>query len=211
MTTRRLFLKGSGLAMFGVGAAPMWLARAADAPNARKKVLVAVFQRGAVDGLNMVVPFGEKNYYALRPTIAIPAPKAGQESAIDLDGFFGLHPSLAPLKPIYDANALAIVHATGSPDPTRSHFDAQDYMEAGTPGMKSTRDGWLNRALAAQSPPPSPLRALALGPTLPRMLRGKNPAVAVNNLVDFQVPDAASAKMFQSIYTPSAQHPDTFE
>ena len=153
MTTRRLFLKSSGLAMFGVGTAPMWLARAADSSRPRKKILVAVFQRGAVDGLNVVVPFGEKNYYALRPTIAIPAPKAGAESvvvntAIDLDGFFGLHPALAPLKPIYDANKLAIVHAVGSPDPTRSHFDAQDYMESGTPGHKGTTDGWLNRALA---------------------------------------------------------------
>ena len=152
-TTRRLFLKSSGLAMFGVGAAPLWLARAADGPSPRKKVLVAVFQRGAVDGLNVVVPFGDKNYYALRPTIAIPAPRAGVESAvvdtaIDLDGFFGLHPALAPLKPIYEANKLAIVQAVGSPDPTRSHFDAQDYMESGTPGRKATTDGWLNRALA---------------------------------------------------------------
>src|SRR5258708_8385228 len=171
MTTRRLFLKGSGLAMFGVGAAPMWLARAADAPNARKKVLVAVFQRGAVDGLNMVVPFGEKNYYALRPTIAIPAPKAGQESAIDLDGFFGLHPALAPLKPIYDANKLAIVHAVRSPDPTRSHFDAQDYMESGTPGRKPTSDGPLNPP-HPPSPdlPHSPASPGTLAPPLPHPL-----------------------------------------
>src|SRR4029079_3771837 len=152
MITRRLFLKGSGLAMFGVGAAPMWLARAAEGALPRKKVLVAVFQRGAVDGLNVVIPFGEKNYYSLRPTIAIPAPTAGIESAvvnsaIDLDGFFGLHPALGPLKPIYDANKLAIVHAVGSPDPTRSHVDAQDYMESGTPGRRATTDGWLNRAL----------------------------------------------------------------
>src|ERR1700675_2074958 len=110
--TRRIFLKDMGIAMFGLGTAPAWLARAsaAESTGARKKVLVAVFQRGAVDGLNVVVPFGEKSYYALCPTIAIPAPKAGAESAIDLDGFFGLHPALAPLKPIYDANKLAIVH-----------------------------------------------------------------------------------------------------
>src|SRR6266436_3014328 len=159
MTTRRLFLKSSGLAMFGIGAAPMWLARAADGSPRRKKVLVAVFQRGAVDGLNVVVPFGEKNYYALRPSIAIPAPQAGAESAIDLDGFFGLHPSLAPLKPIYDAQKLAMVHAVGSPDPTRSHFDAQDYMESGTPGRKATTDGWLNRALPPEETK-SPVRAV---------------------------------------------------
>ena len=209
MTTRRLFLKSSGLAMFGVGAAPMWLARAADGPSPRKKVLVAVFQRGAVDGLNVVVPFGEKNYYALRPTIAIPAPKTGAESAvvnsaIDLDGFFGLHPSLAPLKPIYDANKLAIVHAVGSPDPTRSHFDAQDYMESGTPGRKATTDGWLNRALTAGAgASKSPVRAVSLGPSLSRWrLRGSNAieAVAINNLNEFKVQEADGAATFESMY-----------
>src|SRR5258708_34870926 len=212
MTTRRLFLKGSGLAMFGVGAAPMWLARAADAPNARKKVLVAVFQRGAVDGLNMVVPFGEKNYYALRPTIAIPAPKTGTESVVDLDGFFGLHPALAPLKPIYDANKLAIVHAVGSPDPTRSHFDAQDYMESGTPGRKATSDGWLNRALGSQTAAPaaddhkSPVRAVNLGPVMARALRGRNEAVAINNLNDFKVRDADGAGTFESMYASTLEN-----
>jgi len=201
MTTRRLFLKSSGLAMFGIGAAPMWLARAADGPSPRKKVLVAVFQRGAVDGLNVVVPFGEKNYYALRPTIAIPAPKAGAESAIDLDGFFGLHPSLAPLKPIYDANRLAIVHAVGSPDPTRSHFDAQDYMESGTPGRKATTDGWLNRALPPSADVrKSPVRAVCLGPSLSRALRGHNEAVAINNLNEFKVSDTDGATTFESMY-----------
>ena len=206
MITRRLFLKGSGFAMFGVGAAPLWLARAADGSSPRKKVLVAVFQRGAVDGLNVVVPFGEKNYYALRPTIAIPAPKGGTESdvantAIDLDGFFGLHPALAPLKPIYDANKLAIVHAVGSPDPTRSHFDAQDYMESGTPGRKATTDGWLNRALPPSTDVrKSPVRAVSLGPSLSRALRGHNEAVAVNNLNEFRVSDADGAATFESMY-----------
>ncbi len=117
-------------------------------PARAKKILVAIFQRGAVDGLNVVVPHGEKRYYDLRPTIAIPRPDGTPDSAIDLDGFFGLHPSLEPLKPIYDSGHLAIVHAVGSPDPTRSHFDAQDYMESGTPGRKATADGWLNRALS---------------------------------------------------------------
>ncbi len=201
MTTRRLFLKSSGLAMFGVGAAPSWLARAADSSTPRKKVLVAVFQRGAVDGLNVVVPFGEKSYYTLRPTIAIPAPKAGAESVIDLDGFFGLHPSLAPLKPIYDANKLAIVHAVGSPDPTRSHFDAQDYMESGTPGRKATTDGWLNRALPPSADVrKSPVRAVSLGPSLSRALRGHNEAVAINNLNEFKVNDADGAATFESMY-----------
>src|SRR6266849_4606351 len=208
MHTRRAFLKGSSLAMFGVGAAPSWLARAVYADTSTtqsRKVLVTIFQRGAADGLNVVVPFGDPRYYELRPTIYIPKPSTSDaaDAAIDLNGFFGLHPSLAPLKPIYDAKALAIVHATGSPDPTRSHFDAQDYMEAGTPGLKSTRDGWLNRALAVDPAAKSPLRAVALGPTLPRTLRGKNPAVAVNNIGDFQVRDTKSSDMFESMYNHS--------
>src|SRR5580692_12935519 len=128
MFSRRFFLKSSAVAMFGTGAAPGWLERtlyAADAPSPRKKILVAILQRGAMDGLNVVVPYGEKAYYDLRPNIAIPKPAATPDSAIDLDGFFGLHPSLRPLKPIYDAGSLAMIHAAGSPDPTRSHFDAQ--------------------------------------------------------------------------------------
>src|SRR5258706_6603868 len=204
MTTRRLFLKSSGLAMFGVGVAPAWLSRAvyaADAPSPRKKVLVAIFQRCAVDGLSVVVPYGEKRYYELRLSIAIHAPNGSPETAIDLDGFYGLHPSLAPLKPIYDAGKLAIVHAAGSPDPTRSHFDAQDYMESGTPGRKATSDGWLNRALAAEvSELRSPVRAVSLGAALPRALRGKNDVVAINSLNEFKVRDAEGAGTFESMY-----------
>ena len=137
MIDRRVFLRNSALAMVGAGTAPLWLQRAlyaAGERSARQKILVAIFQRGAADGLNIVVPHAEKAYYALRPTIAIPRPStAGGASAIDLDGFFGLHPALAPLKPLFDQRHLAIVDAVGSPDPTRSHFDAQDYMESGTP------------------------------------------------------------------------------
>jgi uncharacterized protein (DUF1501 family) len=142
----------------------------------------------------------------LRPRLAIPAPKAGgAEAAIDLDGFFGLHPSLAPLKPIYDSGKLAIVHAVGSPDPTRSHFDAQDYMESGTPGRKATPDGWLNRVLTPQgSGTISPVRAVSLGPQLPRSLRGKNDAVAINNLNEFRVRDAEVASAFESMYAATA-------
>jgi uncharacterized protein (DUF1501 family) len=209
MNTRRAFLKGSALAMFGAGSAPLWLGRAAQgAQSSRKKVLVALFQRGAVDGLNTVVPFAEKEYYALRPNLAIPAPKRGAaagESAIDLDGFFGLHPSLANLKPLWDAKELAIVNAVGSPDPTRSHFDAQDYMEAGTPGLKSTRDGWLNRALVdAEGHPVSPVRAVAMGVALPRILRGPEPAVAIDRLDNFQVRSRQAQNAFSSIYGESA-------
>src|SRR5665213_1583251 len=141
--SRRIFLRDSAIAMVGVGTSPLWLQRAALAQTTtgqRKKVLVAIFQRGAADGLNIVIPHGEQRYYDLRPTISVPRPTASAagDCAIDLDGFFGLHPSLSPLKPLWDKNALAIVHAAGSPDPTRSHFDAQDYMESGTPGMKAT-------------------------------------------------------------------------
>jgi len=203
MPSRRVFLKGSALAMFGVGSMPAWLSRslyAADSSiNGRKKILVAIFQRGAVDGLNMVVPFGEPRYYALRPSIAIPKPDGTPNSAVDLDGFFGLHPALAPLKPMFDAQHLAIVDAVGSPDPTRSHFDAQDYMESGTPGYKGATDGWMNRALPKQSGAP-PLRAISLGDSLARTLRGHNDAVAVRNLNDFQVHDPGGAATFESMY-----------
>src|SRR5580693_7633128 len=202
MTSRRIFLKDSALAIFGVGAIPAWLSRSVYAAGAkpRKKILVAIFQRGAVDGLNVVVPFGEPRYYALRPTIAIPQPDGTPTSAVDLDGFFGLHPSLASLKPLYDAHHLAIVDAVGSPDPTRSHFDAQDYMESGTPGLKATSDGWMNRALLKQAGPASPLRAVSLGSGLSRTLRGPNDAIAVNNLNDFQVRDQKTAATFESMY-----------
>lgn len=204
MNTRRVFLKNSALAIFGVGAIPSWLSRSVYAGDVhgkrRKKILIAIFQRGAVDGLNMVVPFGEPRYYQLRPSIAIPKPDGTPASAVDLDGFFGLHPSLASLKPMFDARHLAIVDAVGSPDPTRSHFDAQDYMESGTPGLKATGDGWMNRALLKPVGPASPLRAVSLGSWLSRTLRGPNDAIAVNNLNDFQVKDQKSAATFESMY-----------
>jgi len=203
MTSRRAFLKGSALAMFGVGSMPSWLSRsvyAATADNRRKKILVAIFQRGAVDGLNMVVPFGEQRYYDLRPSLAIPKPDGTPASAVDLDGFFGLHPSLASLKSIYDAQHLAIVDAVGSPDPTRSHFDAQDYMESGTPGLKATSDGWMNRALPKVTGPVSPVRAISLGSNLSRTLRGHNDAVAINSVNDFQIRDTKGAASFESMY-----------
>ena len=148
--SRRIFLKSGGVAMIGMSTIPAFLQRAVAAtPMPNKKKLIVVFQRGAADGLNIVVPFGEENYYRIRPTIAIPQPRKGVEgAAVDLDGFFGLHPSLAPLGPLFHNGQLAIVHAAGSPDTTRSHFDAQDFMESGTPGVKSTDDGWLNRTVS---------------------------------------------------------------
>ena len=202
MKSRRLFLRNSALAMFGLGSVPTWLSRAtfaSEIPGQRKKILIAIFQRGAVDGLNVVVPHGESAYYALRPGIAIPRPDGTPSSAIDLDGHFGLHPALKSLKPLWDARQLAIIEAVGSPDPTRSHFDAQDYMESGTPGLKATADGWLNRALIAE-PKPSALRAVSLGPDLPRTLIGPNEALAVNSIGDFQVKDTNASSLFETMY-----------
>ncbi|HVN05660.1 MAG TPA: DUF1501 domain-containing protein [Bryobacteraceae bacterium] len=207
MFTRRFFLRNSALAMVGAGAAPLWLERALyaeGAPSPRKKILVAIFQRGAADGLNIVVPHAEKRYYELRPTISVPRPSQSSNAAIDLDGFFGLHPALAPLKPVWDNGHLAIVHAAGSPDPTRSHFDAQDFMESGTPGVKATADGWMNRAEGAAAGPVSPVRAVAMGPVLPRAMRGPRPAVAIANLRDFQVRNTTAAAAFEMLYTDSA-------
>jgi len=201
MLTRRVFLRGSALVMAGAGPVPFWLGRAAASTQGRRKVLVAIFQRGAADGLNVVVPFAEKRYYELRPTIGIPAPSSGQgQTAIDLDGRFGLHPALQPLKALWDRQMLAIVEATGSPDPSRSHFDAQDYMESGTPGIK--RDGWLNRALPTARPDSSPLRAVALSATLPRTLQGDNGAIAINDVQQFRA-GQDTASLVESMYDAS--------
>ncbi|RQO36989.1 hypothetical protein DBR37_01975 [Herminiimonas sp. KBW02] len=147
-------------------------AAAGDAQTANKRKLIVVMLRGAVDGLNVVAPYGDPEYARLRPTIGLAAP--GQDNgALDLDGYFGLHPALAPLQTLWNEKKLAFVHASGSPDPTRSHFDAQDYMESGTPGKKSTQDGWLNRMLTILPGPVSPTRAISIGPLMPRILTGR--------------------------------------
>jgi uncharacterized protein (DUF1501 family) len=185
MITRRIFVRNGALTAIGTAGIPLFLRRAAyAAPQAgtRTKRLVVIFQRGAADGLNIVVPHGEPAYYAMRPSINIP-----RSAVIDLDGFFGLHPSLAALEPLWDQKHLAIVHAAGSPDPTRSHFDAQDFMESGTPGVKATEDGWLNRSLRSLPSSDDAFRAVAMGPALPRILQGSEPAVAMNNINDFGV------------------------
>ena len=205
--TRRVFLRNSALAVVGTSAIPSFLTRAAFGsvePGSRPKRLVVIFQRGAADGLNIVVPHGEPAYYAMRPTINIP-----RKEVLDLDGFFGVHPSLAPLQPLWAQRQLAIVHAAGSPDPTRSHFDAQDFMESGTPGMKATNDGWLNRALHSLPAPaePSAFRAIALGPALPRILSGPERAVAINNINEFGVGGRAAnpiANTFEAMYDHSS-------
>lgn len=192
---RRYFLRSSGigLASFGLmAAAPEFLHQFANAAvvgsgYGRKKILVTIFQRGAVDGLNMVVPHGESEYYNLRPTIAVPKP-GKTDGAVDLDGFFGLHPSLQPFEALWKDKKLAIVDAVGSPDNTRSHFDAQDYMESGTPGNKGTRDGWLNRVLQSTAGKgDSPFRAVSMTQQLPRALYGRAPSIAMSNLADFSI------------------------
>ena len=188
--SRRVFLKSGGVAMIGMSTIPAFLQRAVAAtPMPNKKKLIVLFQRGAADGLNIVVPFGEENYYRIRPTIAIPQPgRGGEDAAVDLDGFFGLHPALAPLGPLFQKGQLAVVHAAGSPDPTRSHFDAQDFMESGTPGLRSTEDGWLNRAIhGAPEQNATPFRAVAMGANLPLTLRGQAPAIALPNVQQFRV------------------------
>ncbi|HKV53278.1 MAG TPA: DUF1501 domain-containing protein [Candidatus Binataceae bacterium] len=153
-----------------------WAARIATQANSHKR-LVVVFMRGAVDGLNVVVPCGEGRYYENRPTIAIP--RAGNGAALRLDGNFGLNPALGALMPAWRDGTLAFVHACGSPDPTRSHFDAQDYIESGTPGIKTTADGWMNRTLAIMPGAHGPTEAVSLGPNMPRILSGRMPVANI--------------------------------
>lgn len=211
--TRRVFLKNSALAVVGTAAVPSFLTRAAlgaETSGWGRKRLVVLFQRGAADGLNVVVPHGERAYYSLRPSIAIPKPGRGEGAALELDGFFGLHPAMVPLEGLWRQKHLAIVEAAGSPDNTRSHFDAQDYMESGTPGVKSTPDGWLNRVLQAERQQQgSPFRAIAMGGSLPRVLAGREPAVAMGTIEEFGVARQHPASLrltetFESMYSHSA-------
>ncbi len=221
---RRFFLRNGALAVAGTTAIPSFLVRSvlAQTVTAPDRRLVVIFQRGAADGLNIVVPYREKNYYSMRPSIAIP-----QNQVVDLDGFFGLHPSLASFKPLYEQGHLAVVHAVGSPDMSRSHFDAQDYMESGTPGLKSTQDGWLNRALQAEDARchcehTRPSAPSALGADVPRTLAGSVPAIALSNVNTFTVggrgpAPSPAASAFEAMYGDSGDrifHPageETFE
>jgi uncharacterized protein (DUF1501 family) len=211
---RRAFVKSGALALVTLGLSPSFLRRTAfgaQLMNAPKgKTLICLFQRGAADALNIVVPHGDKSYYALRPSIAIPRPAGlsrgiAGNAAIDLDGFFGFHPSLAPFKPLYDRGILAPVHAVGSPSATRSHFDAQDYMETGTPDVKGTQDGWLNRYLAVQGTcdecRTSPFRAVSLTQQTPRIMEGATEVVAMNNLNEFTVrASGTQAERLEALY-----------
>jgi uncharacterized protein (DUF1501 family) len=201
MISRRVFLKDGALALVSLGFAPAFLARTVEGRAARQKVLIAIFQRGAVDGLNMGVPFGDRDYYAARPSLAIARPGGGENTAIDLDGFFGLHPRMRPLQPFWATGHLAIVHASGSPDDTRSHFDAQDYMESATPGVKSTPDGWMNRYLhAKEHQKATPFRAVALAQQLPRALQGTAPALAIGRIAQFGIQAGRSTDMVQASF-----------
>ena len=209
---RRAFVKSGAIALVTMGLSPSFLRRTTFGLELTKaangKILICLFQRGAADALNIVVPHGERAYYAMRPSIAIPQPSRGAAGgALDLDGFFGLHPSLAPLKPLYDRGLLAPVHAVGSPSATRSHFDAQDYMESGTPDVKGTTDGWLNRYLAAKGTcdecnlAKTPFRAVSLTAQTPRVLEGPAPTVAMNNLDEFTVrATGSSAERLEALY-----------
>ncbi|HTR77194.1 MAG TPA: DUF1501 domain-containing protein [Gemmatimonadaceae bacterium] len=216
---RRVFVKSGAMALVTMGLTPSFLRRSAYGAqlvkgagtlgNTRGKVLICIFQRGAADALNVVVPHGEKAYYKIRSTIAIPRPTAATtgaaQAAIDLDGFFGLHPALAPMKPLWDRGILAPVVAVGSPSSSRSHFDAQDYMESATPDVKSTPDGWLNRYLATKGTceecKASAFRAVSMTPQTPRILEGPAPAVAMNSLAEFTIrTNGTEAERIEALY-----------
>jgi uncharacterized protein (DUF1501 family) len=209
--SRRVFVKSGGLALVSFGLDPLFLARAAFASNRltayppNRPILVCLFQRGAVDGLNMIVPHGDRLYYEERPRIAV-----AQRDVVDLNGYFGLHPRLAALKPLWDNKSLAAIHAVGSPDSTRSHFDAQDYMESGTPGQKATANGWLNRFCEHDREHlDTPFRAVAFGPRLPRILAGSAPSLAIQDLQAFGVraPEPARDRVttaFEQMYAGAA-------
>jgi len=203
MNSRRIFLKDGGIAVLGLSLVPGFVYRAAMATKSklgRKKTLITIFQRGGADGLNLVVPFGDKDYYLHRPSIGIRAPSSEGTSAIDLDGFFGLHPSMESLLPIYNAGDFAIIHATGSPHPTRSHFQAQEYMESGVPGDRTIDDGWLNRYLVHNPDPASTtFRGVSMGPVLPRTLTGSAPALALGNMTSSEM-TSDTREMYKTLY-----------
>ncbi|MDF3078252.1 MAG: hypothetical protein K0S09_2141 [Sphingobacteriaceae bacterium] len=197
MTSRRGFLKSGGLALFGIGigGVPTFLARAAETekivkPFKKKKIMVCIFQRGAMDGLMAVTPFTDEYLKAARPTLFMTAAKGGGRTTplIDLDGRFGLHPAMKAFEPMFREKRMAIVHGIGSPNNTRSHFDAQDFMESGTPFNKGTASGWLNRAVGLLGhDAATPLRAVSLTSSMPRSFYGDNPAIAISNIQDFGI------------------------
>ena len=215
MTSRRGFLKAGGLTLFGIGIGgiPAFMAEAANliqepALFKRKKILVSIFQRGAMDGLMAVTPFTDQYLKAARPTLFMSAAKGGSgRPLIDLDERFGLHPSMSAFEPVFREKRLAIVHGMGSPNNTRSHFDAQDYMESGTPFNKGTSSGWLNRAVGLLGHDATPFQAVSLTSSMPRSFYGDMPSVAISNLQDFTIqmrgnPNGATrvAQSFEDLY-----------
>lgn len=215
MVSRRGFVKSGSLALFGIGlgGVPSFIARAvgsdkAHIPYKKKKTLVCIFQRGAMDGLMAVTPFTDEYLKAARPTLFMSAAKDQKRSPlIDLDGRFGLHPAMRAFEPFFREKRLAIVHGIGSPNNTRSHFDAQDFMESGTPFNKGTSSGWLNRAVGLLGHDATPFRAVSLTSSMPRSFYGDNPSVAISNLADFAIslrgnPMGAdmAAKSFEELY-----------
>jgi uncharacterized protein (DUF1501 family) len=212
--SRRDFMKLSTTAMGGwavSSALPSWMPRMAFAPAGVEPpgdLLVAIFQRGGMDGLNAVIPHGDADYYHLRSQLAIAEPSASNDkTGIDLDGFFGLHPALRPFKNLWDQKALAIVHAVGSPDPTHSHFDAMDYMERGTPGEKTIETGWIGRHLqTAAWQNSSPFRAIGMGGIMQASLRGPIPVTTLQSIADFHLKGDISQlseirKRLESLYS----------
>jgi len=192
MITRRAFLKAGGLSLLGLGlgGVPTFVTRAAGMSThaGKRNTLVCIFQRGAMDGLMAVTPFTDTHLQAARPDLFMTAAKAaGDKALLDLDGRFGLHPALQAFEPLFREQRLAVIHGMGSPNTTRSHFDAQDYMESGTPFSKSTESGWLNRAVGLLEHDATPFQAVSLTPAMPRALYGGHPALAISNLKDFTV------------------------
>ncbi len=216
MTSRRGFVKAGALALFGIGLGgiPSFVldAAASIGPKGlfkRKKILVCIFQRGAMDGLMAVTPFTDQYLKEARPTLFMSAAKGGNKKPlIDLDGRFGLHPSMAAFEPLFRDKRLAVVHGIGSPNTTRSHFDAQDYMESGTPFRKGTESGWLNRAVGLLGHEgATPFQGVSLTSSLPRSFYGDNAAVAISNLQDFNIQMRGNpmgtnmaAKSFEDLY-----------
>src|SRR6516225_6262389 len=170
---RRELLKAAAATLLSLGP-DAWAAAAEGGPRR----LIVILLRGAVDGLSIIIPYAEEAYYRERSSIAI-APPGKPDGALALDGHFALHPALAGLMPLWEKGELAFVHAAGSPDPTRSHFDAQLYLENGTPGQSTTRDGWMNRLLLALPGPRGATDAISVGPTLPRILAGRAPVATL--------------------------------
>ncbi len=202
---RRFFVKSGALAFVTLGLTPGFVWRSACAePNRRRKTLVCIFQRGAVDGLNVLVPFAEPAYYRMRPRIAIPEPGAREGAALDLNGFFALNPALATFKDLYDRGLLAAVQGVGSPSATRSHFDAQYFMETAVPDVKTAADGWLNRAMPASSccDPEGHqfLRAVAMSERVPVALKGDAPALAISDLETFISGPGPGLEAFEALY-----------